>query len=88
LLKEAAQLIELDSKIDHPPGGGTKDTTDSAAAAYLSAISSQEVTSLTIPQTPSALVGIMGSVVPNASPEDPFGFYTQINRSIQRHFRV
>jgi hypothetical protein len=75
LLKEAAQLIEIGTKIDHPPGG-TKDTTDAAAGAYLNAISSEEIRSLVATQEPPAVLGI--SSLANASPEDPFGFLARI----------
>ncbi len=75
LLKEAAELIETEWKIVHPPDG-TKDTTDAAAGAYFNAITSDEVESLGGPQGPSALVGI--SYVGNASPQDPFGFFAKI----------
>ena len=84
LLKEAAELIELESKIEHPPNGGTKDTTDAAAAAYLSAISSDEIRSLTMPQTPPVLVGI--SLMANAAPQDPFGFFSRIKPRQPRVF--
>lgn len=76
LLKEAAALIELDSKIDHPLGGGTKDTTDAAAAAFLSAISSDEIRSLAIPPGAPAVFGIWPMA--NASAQDPFGFFNRI----------
>ena len=82
LWKEAAELIETDSKIDHPPGG-TKDTTDAAAGAYLSAILSDEIRSLATPPGPPVVNGI--SPHANASPEDPFGFF---NRMPPRPIRV
>jgi hypothetical protein len=68
--------MELEHKIDHPPNGGTKDTTDAAAAAFLSAFTSDEIKSLSIPQGPPVVVGI--SATANASPEDPFGFLSRI----------
>jgi len=70
-----AELIELDTKIDHPPNG-TKDTSDAAAGAYLNAISSEEVHNLTVPNAPPVILGL--SPFANASPEDPFGFFTRI----------
>ena len=73
LLKEAAQLIETESKIDHPPEG-TKDTTDAAAAAYFSAIYSKEVRLLAIPQANVAVTGI--SPMANARPGDPFCLFS------------
>jgi hypothetical protein len=85
LLKEMAELIELDSKIDHAPGGG-KDTSDAAAGCYFSAISSEEVRALTIPDPPAAFVGI--SVKGNASPEDPFGFTNGFHSVPVRKFKV
>lgn len=41
LMYEAAELLDLPDKIDHPPEeeGGSKDTSDSAAGAYYNAIS-------------------------------------------------
>ena len=58
LLQEAAQLLELEDKIEHPPNGGTEDTTDAAAAAFFSAITSDEIRSLGVPQTPPVVEGI------------------------------
>jgi hypothetical protein len=75
LFHEAAYLIELDNKIDHLPNR-TKDTTDAAAGAYLNAISSDESKRLGVPTTPPVMLGI--SPHANASPSDPFGFYTRI----------
>jgi hypothetical protein len=75
LLKEAAALIDTDTKVDHPPNG-TKDTTDAAAGAFLNAISSDEVKTLTVPEGPSALVGISGFV--QFTNEDPFGFLRRL----------
>lgn len=83
LLKEAAALIETEEKIERPPDG-TKDTTDAAAGAYLNAIASEEVRTLTVPQAPPAVVGI--SLHANASPEDPFGFYIKLKRRPIMHF--
>jgi len=65
LLKEAADLIELPSKIEHLPNG-TKDTADAAVGSYFNAISSEEVTVLTVPSTPPAVQGfrLCQSVLP------------------------
>jgi hypothetical protein len=82
LLKEAAGLIELGTKIDHEPNG-TKDTTDAAAGAYLNAISSEEIRTLTVPEGPSAVVGISRHF--NEFADDPFGF---ISRLPQRRTQV
>ncbi len=84
LLKEAAELIETETKIDHPPNGGTKDTTDAASGAYLNAISSEEVRNLAAPR-PSVIVGL--SRFANASPEDPFGLYTRLKAPSVRLFK-
>lgn len=75
LLKEAAGLIELDTRIDHQPNG-TKDTTDAAAGAFLNAISSDEIKTLTVPEGPSVVVGISG--YSNNSSDDPFGFLSRL----------
>ncbi|MGA9452320.1 MAG: hypothetical protein WBW41_13360 [Verrucomicrobiia bacterium] len=75
LLKEAAALVELDTKIDHP-SNGTKDTTDAAAGAFLNAISSEEIKTLKVPEGPSALVGISGFL--ENTIEDPFGFLRRL----------
>jgi hypothetical protein len=83
LLKEAAELIELEAKVDHSPNG-TKDTTDAAAGAFLSAISSDEVQTLCTSQAPPVFVGI--SPHANASPDDPFGFYIRLKRQPKTHF--
>src|ERR1035437_9217369 len=85
LLKEAAVLIETEEKIERPPDG-TKDTTDAAAGAYLNAIASEEVRTLTVPQAPPAVVGI--SLHANASPEDPFCFFIRLKRHPREHFIV
>jgi len=68
--KEAADLIELQSKIEHLPNG-TKDTADAAVGSYFNAISSEEVTVLTVPSTPPAVQGI--SPLSIRSADDPFG---------------
>jgi hypothetical protein len=70
LLKEAGELVELEHKIDHLPNGGTKDTSDAASGAFFSAITSEEIRSLSLPQAPPVVLGISPT---NASPEDPFG---------------
>jgi hypothetical protein len=75
LLREAAELIELEKKIDHSPNG-TKDTSDAAAGAFLNAISSDEVYNLTVSHAPPAILGV--SPFANASPDDPFGFFMRI----------
>jgi hypothetical protein len=85
LLKEAAALIETEEKIERPPDG-TKDTTDAAAGAYLNAITSEEVTTLTVSQAAAAVVGI--SPHANASPEDPFGFFNRLPQRPTRKFEV
>jgi len=85
LLQEAAELIELDTKIVHQPNG-TKDTTDAAAGAYLNAISSEEVRNLTIPLEPPAVVGISPSS--NASPDDPFGLFVGLKPRPSQVFKV
>jgi hypothetical protein len=85
LLQEAAELIETEEKIERPPNG-TKDTTDAAAGAYLNAITSEEVTTLNVPQAPSVVVGI--SPHANASPDDPFGMYTRLPKPRSRIFMV
>ena len=77
-LKEAAALIDRDAKIDHPPGG-TKDTTDAVAGAYLSAISSDEINTLARAPGPPVVVGI--APVANARPWDPFCFFSWYKRA-------
>ena len=76
-MREAAQLLELERKIDHPSGGGSKDTTDAVTGAYANAIGSEETKIFSISNLPPALDGIRPARG-NASPEDPFGFYTRI----------
>ena len=83
LLTEAGELIDTGSKIDHPPGG-TKDTTDAAAGAYLNTITSEETLSLSVPQTPSFVGGI--SPHANCAPEDPFGFFFGVKSTPLRIF--
>ena len=85
MIKEAANLIELDTKVEHLPNQ-TKDTTDAAAGAYLNAISSEEVTHLSVPQNSPVILG--PSPNSNASPEDPFGFFTRLPPRPRRVFRV
>jgi hypothetical protein len=84
MLKEASELLEQETKIDHPQNGGSKDTTDAAAGAFLSAISSDEVRTLCTPQAPPVVVGI--SPHANASPEDPFGFFIRYKRQPKTSF--
>ncbi len=84
-LREAAELIETEEKIERPPNG-TKDTSDAAAGAFLNAITSTEVTTLSIPQAPSVVVGI--SPHANASPDDPFGFLIPVRPRPTRTFEV
>lgn len=75
LLKEAGELIETDRKIDHRPGG-TKDTTDGAAGAYLNAIQSEETRYVATPQDPAPVIGISAATYAGAN--DPFGFLNRI----------
>lgn len=46
MIKEAAELIELDKKFDKPDENGSKDTSDGAAGSYYDAITSDEKVSL------------------------------------------
>jgi hypothetical protein len=75
LLEEAAQLIELAGKTDRLPNR-TKDTMDAAAGAYLNAISPAEAQQLGGTTEPPVLVGVPPHQ--NASPNDPFGFYSRL----------
>jgi hypothetical protein len=67
---------ELEKKIDHPPGGGSKDTTDAVAGALANAIASREASSLRVPCEPSVIAGIH----PHAYPAevDPFNMLGRI----------
>lgn len=83
-ITEARELLEIDGKIDHPPGS-TKDTTDAVAGAYFNAITSDEARRLLVRHDPPVLLGIQPKGG-NATPEDPFGFYTSISPRPIRSF--
>ena len=70
LLAEAAQLIELERKVDHPPGG-SKDLADAVAGAHFNAIRSDEGRQL-LANLPPGVVGIQAAIVTQAG-DNPFG---------------
>ena len=56
MVREAAELLEMDKKFDHPPDG-SKDTTDAAAGAYYNAINSDEKLTLASYNAPAVYSG-------------------------------
>ena len=70
LLTEAAQLIELERKVDHPPGG-SKDVADAVAGAHFNAIMSEQGRQL-LSSVPSAVVGVHPMNSAQAG-DNPFG---------------
>jgi hypothetical protein len=75
-MREAAQLLELERTIDHT-SEGSKDTTDAVAGAYANAIRSEETKALSTGNQQPVVKGIR---LPrgNATPDDPFGFFTRL----------
>ena len=74
-LSEAAELLELARKIDHPPGG-SKDVADAVAGAYLNAISSAEMTTLT--RVPDGQIFGGPAAARPAADADPFGLLARV----------
>lgn len=56
MMREAAELLEMDRKYDHPTNG-TKDTTDSCSGSYLNAVNSEEKITMFSTNAPSVYNG-------------------------------
>jgi len=85
-MREVGQLLELERKIDHVPGG-SKDATDAAAGAYANAIASDETRLLSMSDSVPVVEGIR-AVAGNASPPDPFGFLSGLPPRPPRTFQA
>lgn len=69
LLREVENLMEGDKKFDHPPNGGSKDTTDAAAGAFYNAITSDE--KIMLSSHNSAIVSTGRNMVEMEAPPPP-----------------
>ena len=85
-MREVGQLLELERKIGHVPGG-SKDATDAAAGAYANAIASDETRLLSISDSVPVVEGIR-TVAGNGSPPDPFGFLSGLPPRPPRTFQA
>lgn len=74
-LSEAAELLELERKIDHPPGG-SKDVADAVAGAFENAICSAEMATLT-PVPDGQIFGGPAAAQP-AAVADSFGLLARV----------
>jgi hypothetical protein len=82
LFEEAAQLIELERKIDHPPGG-SKDVTDAVAGAHLNALKSDEAARL-LANPPPVILGVENTASTLAE-SDPFKLLPAHKRKPKEH---
>ncbi len=84
-LTEAAQLLEIGGKVDHPQGA-SKDTSDAVAGAYFGAINSDQARQLAA-RHDAPLHGVHANVAQSAS-TDPFGMVQRVSARKPRQHRL